>query len=95
MTTKQIEVENLTPTSPLVKDSELKSIIVNYVGNLLSPPDGNVTLEMVIDVFASQFPEFLLPIAEENFFRGYNLALGDVDASSGAPEEADKSDITD
>jgi hypothetical protein len=32
---------------------------------------------MIIEVLADEFPEIVLPIAEENFFRGYNQALQD------------------
>ena len=33
---------------------------------------------MIIEVMAKEFPEFLLPIAEENFIRGYRQAMTDV-----------------
>jgi hypothetical protein len=33
---------------------------------------------MVVETFSKEFPEFLLPIAEENFFRGYKQAMEDV-----------------
>ncbi len=63
----------------VVPDSELKQTIVNYVGNIFNPEDGNVTIEMVIDVLAEQFPDLLLCISEENWMRGYHQALSDVD----------------
>ena len=47
-------------------ESELKEIIVNYVGNKINPETEEITVENIIDVFAEQFPEFLLAIAEEN-----------------------------
>ena len=34
---------------------------------------------MIIDVLADEFPEIVLPIAEENFFRGYKQALQDTE----------------
>ena len=34
---------------------------------------------MIIETFAQEFPEFLLPIAEENFIRGYQQAIADID----------------
>ena len=34
---------------------------------------------MIIEVMAKEFPEFLLVVAEENFIRGYQQALADVD----------------
>lgn len=63
----------------VVPNSELKQTIVDYVGNKFNPEDGNVTIEMVIDVFAEQFPDLLLCISEENWMRGYHQALSDVD----------------
>jgi hypothetical protein len=59
-------------------DTELKRWLVEYVGNSLGPKDGNVTVEMIVNVMAEEFPEFLLVVAEENFFRGYEQALTDL-----------------
>ena len=60
-------------------DSELKKIVVEYIGNKHNPENNEVTLEMAITTFAEEFKEFLLPIAEENFIRGYQQALADVE----------------
>lgn len=60
-------------------DSELKTWLVNYVGNTLNTGDDGVTVEMIVNVMAHEFPEFLLAVAEENFFRGYDQALGDLE----------------
>lgn len=60
------------------EDSDLKELIINYVGNVLNPKDDLVTVENIIDVFADQFPEFLLTLAEENWINGYTQALNDV-----------------
>ena len=35
-------------------------------------------MDMAVEVFAAEFPEFLLAVAEENFLRGYEQALTDV-----------------
>ena len=59
-------------------DSELKNIIVQYVGNSLNPEDDSVTIENVIDIFAKEFPEVLLAVAEENWINGYTKALNDL-----------------
>jgi len=59
-------------------ESELKEIIVNYVGEKLNPDNDEITVEQVIDVFAEQFPEFLLVVAEENWINGYTQALNDT-----------------
>ena len=59
-------------------ESELKEIIVNYVGNNLNPDSDEITVEQVVEVFSTEFPEFLLVIAEENWINGYTQALSDV-----------------
>jgi len=59
-------------------ESELKEIIVNYVGNNLNPDSDEITVEQVVEVFSTEFPEFLLVIAEENWINGYTQALNDV-----------------
>ena len=61
-------------------DSELKQYILNHVGEKLQPSDESVTTEMVVEVMADEFPEFMLAIAEENWIRGYHQGLADVDA---------------
>lgn len=58
-------------------ESELKDIIVNYVGNKINPENDEVTVEDIVNVFAEQFPEFLLALAEENWINGYTQALND------------------
>jgi hypothetical protein len=60
-------------------DGELKCKIVDYVGEKLNPEKGEVTLEMVVVVMAEEFPELLLSIAEENFLKGYEKGLNDLD----------------
>ena len=73
-------------------ESELKEIIVNYVGNTIDPDTDEITVENIIDVFADQFPEFLLALAEENWINGYTQAITDtrsLDATRGN-EDVDK-----
>tara|TARA_Y100000593_G_C4115158_1_gene239875 strand:- start:47 stop:328 length:282 start_codon:yes stop_codon:yes gene_type:complete len=60
------------------KDNKLKEWLVNYVGNKENPKDDGVTVEMIINTVADEFPEFLFVVAEENFLRGYEQALDDV-----------------
>ena len=67
-------------------ESELKDIIVNYVGNNLNPESDNITVEQVIEVFSNEFPEFLLAVAEENWINGYTQALNDVEYVKGKNE---------
>ena len=74
MKTKNIDL--MKPVTP--SDSDLKELIVEFVGNKISPANDEVTVENIINVFAEQFPEFLLVIAEENWVNGYTQALNDV-----------------
>ena len=67
--------------------NELKTILVNYVGEKQTPEGDNVTVEMIVDQLASEFPEFVLAGAEENFVRGYQQALTDVEVGRKAWEE--------
>ena len=71
--------ENPTLKEEVTKATVLKEWLVNYVGEKKNPTNGQVTMEMVLDVMATDFPEFLLPLAEENFIRGYHQALVDVE----------------
>jgi len=66
---------------PVSKSNPLRTMVVEYVGEKLQPENGEVTVEMVVDVFSTDFPEFLLPVAEENYIRGYTQALDDVEAT--------------
>jgi hypothetical protein len=61
------------------KSNELKEWLVDYVGNKCNPESDEVNVEMIIKVMAEDFPEFLLVLAEENFIRGYQQAMADID----------------
>jgi hypothetical protein len=71
-------MENEDLVMPVSVETKLKQMIVNYIGERLSPEDPNITVQMVVEVFAAEFPEFLLVVAEENFLRGYEQALTDI-----------------
>jgi hypothetical protein len=71
--------ENPDLLKPVEKSNELKEWLVDYVGNKVNPENGEVNVEMIIKTVADEFPEFLLAIAEENFIRGYQQGLNDVD----------------
>ena len=58
------------------QDSPMKEWMVTYVGTRFDKED--VTVEMIVDVMANEFPEFLLAVAEENFLRGYSKGLEDA-----------------
>ena len=57
--------------------SNLKQYLVEYTGTKLKPEDQKVTVGMVVDVLADEFPEVALSLAEENFIRGYEQGLED------------------
>ena len=59
-------------------DSELKKFLVEYTGNKLNPEEAEVTVNMIAEVIATDFPEFAFAYAEENFLRGYKLGLEDA-----------------
>ena len=60
--------------------SELKDYMIEYVGNKLDPEDNTVTVEMVVNVLADEFPEVALSLAEENWVRGYEQGIEDLKA---------------
>tara|TARA_R100000008_G_scaffold84364_1_gene71576 strand:- start:788 stop:1084 length:297 start_codon:yes stop_codon:yes gene_type:complete len=60
-------------------NNELKSFLINYVGNKTNPENNDVTVDHIVKVMSEDFPEFLLAIAEENFIRGYHQALHDTE----------------
>ena len=70
--------ENFKPLE--VKDSPLKDMIVSYVGDKLEPENNEVTVNMVVDIMAEEFPELTLMLAEENWVRGYEQGLQDLKA---------------
>ena len=43
--------------------------------------NGDVTVEIIVEYMAAQFPELVLAIAAENFIRGYRQGLLDVETS--------------
>ena len=75
-------MQNPDLTNHVEISSELKDYIVSYVGNKLTPEDNQVNVEMIIHVLADEFPEVIMPLAEENFFRGYQQALEDMQSAS-------------
>ena len=77
-----VENENPDLLKKVEPVNELKSWLVNYVGDKLNPENDEVNVEMIIQVMAEEFPEFLMPLAEENFIRGYRQAILDVENGS-------------
>lgn len=74
------EPENELLSQVVRTDNPLKEMFVQYVGEKLKPKNGEVNVEMIVDVLADEFPEFLLVVAEENFIRGYKQALVDLES---------------
>ena len=80
-------MEDKNPTLETVVDTEtgLKQLVVNYIGDHLDGPE-EITVDMAVQVFAAEFPDFLFAVAEENFLRGYEQALDDVAAAEAKAE---------
>jgi len=72
-------MENDTLKETVESENPMKEWLVNYVGDKVSPEDGEITVEMIVEAMAEEFPEFVLAVAQENFIRGYQQALYDVD----------------
>ena len=82
MSDKKTITEEEAHTNPMLAmavnpDSELKNYLVEYVGKKLDNEE--VTVNMVAEVLATDFPEFVFAFAEENFLRGYKLGLDDAE----------------
>jgi len=81
------ETKNPELLKELEKDSPMKEWMVDYVGNKLGPETDEVTLAMIIEVMAEEFPEFLMVLAEENWVRGYHQAINDMETGQKLYEE--------
>lgn len=60
-------------------ENPMKEWLLTYIGTKMQPEDGGVTVQMIVEGMAQEFPEFLLAVAQENWLRGYQQALFDVD----------------
>jgi len=69
--------KNLFNVSMADKETPLKSMIVQYVGEKLSPGNEEVSVDMIIGILADEFPELVFSLAEENWIRGYEQGLED------------------
>jgi hypothetical protein len=72
------DLENPDLEKTVETDTGLKQLVVNYIGERLLVEE-DITVDMAVQVFAAEFPEFLWAIAEENFLRGYQQALDDLE----------------
>lgn len=73
------ELENPILEKTVEKESELKELLVNYVGEKYNPEDGNITVDLIVATMVNEFPEFMEAVAVENWIRGYHQAMADVD----------------
>jgi len=84
-------MENIQLNEIVDKVNPMKEWLVDYVGNKLKPVNNEVTVAMLVEAMADEFPEFVLAVAEENFIRGYQQAFIDLEKSGEisqtAPEE--------
>ena len=71
-------MENIDLNETVSSETGLKELVVDYIGEKLARTE-DVTVDMAVEVFAAEFPEFLLAVGEENFLRGYEQALADVE----------------
>jgi|TARA_Y100000310_G_scaffold267837_2_gene280087 hypothetical protein len=55
--------------------SDLKTMIVDYTGYKLKPENHEITVDMVVQVLAEDFPEIVFAIAEENYLKGFEEGL--------------------
>lgn len=85
--------EELTNTV-VEKDNPMKIWLIDYVGQKMKPENGEVTVEMIVETMANEFPDFLMLIAQENWLRGYQQALYDVDYGELRKNEEQSSGIS-
>jgi hypothetical protein len=95
MSEEKTITEEQAHTNPMLAmhvepNSELKNYLVEYVGKKLANEE--VTVNMIAEVLATDFPEFAFAYAEENFLRGYQLGLDDAEKL--LTEQAEKADRT-
>ena len=74
--TEQQLHENPDLAAVVERETELKNYLVEYVGTKFDQED--VTVAMIVDIMAMEFPEFMMAVAEENFLRGYKSGLDDA-----------------
>jgi len=85
MSSEKAEVKTITEEEahqnpllamPVDPDTELKKYLVEYAGQKFDNEE--VTVHMIAETIAAEFPEFVFAFAEENFLRGYQMGLEDA-----------------
>ncbi len=78
MTTKTDELAGVV----VAAENPLKEMLLEYVGNKFATEEDEgefeVTVQMIVDTLAHEFPEFVMIMAEENWVRGYQQGLDDA-----------------
>jgi hypothetical protein len=63
-------------------ENPLKQMLVDYVGEQYVTEDFDgemeITVEMITNVLALEFPELIMLMAEENWIRGYQQGIDDA-----------------
>jgi len=66
----------------VASENPLKQMLVEYVGNKYATEEDDgefeVTVDMIVETMAHEFPEFVIIMAEENWTRGYKQGLDDA-----------------
>ena len=87
MTTNKNEVSigdnvNLGANVVIAAETPLKQMLLEYVGNKYATPEDEgefeVTVQMIVETLAHEFPEFVMIMAEENWVRGYQQGIDDA-----------------
>ena len=74
-------------------ETPLKQMLLEYVGNKFATEEDEgefeVTVQMIVETLAHEFPEFVMIMAEENWVRGYQQGIDDASRlHTTAPENA-------
>ena len=63
-------------------ENPLKQMLLEYVGNKYATEEDEgefeVTVQMIVETLAHEFPEFVMIMAEENWIRGYQQGIDDA-----------------
>ena len=66
----------------IAAETPLKQMLIEYVGNKYATEEDEgefeVTVLMIVDTLAHEFPEFVMIMAEENWVRGYQQGIDDA-----------------
>ena len=81
------DAKNPTLDQLVEPDTDLKNWLVEYIGEKNNPENQEVTVAMIVETMADEFPEFLMAVAEENWVRGYQQAFSDLHGAYGSPPE--------